>query len=256
MREPDFPGQLGRDLSAALPGGRSSATSPTPPYHRGVSPDVAQRIPGEARRRNRPIRTGYGPRRRLGRRQTAVTTSPERASILTQRANSSRGGQSRRRRPTRLRSRSGVRHPSGRRWSSGAAMMSAASGWLRAAGIGHRQPRKRRGREMPAPTRTQGSRRAIQWTPYSPEAGSATSLQRCRSNTRTATRWSLLQQAQSSRVPSPGHGLGRDLPLFSNGHVRASADSLGMCAQGGAARHRTLLPSEGCGAAIRYGHEY
>ncbi len=29
-------------------------------------------------------------------------------------------------------------------------------------------------------------------------------------------------------VLSPGHGLGRDLPLFSHRHLRASADSLGM----------------------------
>ena len=29
-------------------------------------------------------------------------------------------------------------------------------------------------------------------------------------------------------VPSPGHGLGRDLPLLSHGHLRATADSLGM----------------------------
>jgi hypothetical protein len=29
-------------------------------------------------------------------------------------------------------------------------------------------------------------------------------------------------------VPSPGHGLGRDLPLLSHGHLRASGDSLGM----------------------------
>ena len=40
---------------------------------------------------------------------------------------------------------------------------------------GQRQPRERRRRQMPAPTRRQGSRRSIQETPYSPLAGDATS---------------------------------------------------------------------------------
>ena len=38
----------------------------------------------------------------------------------------------------------------------------------RAGAIGHREPRERRRRQMPAPARRQGSRRAIQETPYSP----------------------------------------------------------------------------------------
>jgi len=36
---------------------------------------------------------------------------------------------------------------------------------------GHTEPRERRGRQMPAPARRQGSRRAVQETPYSPVAG-------------------------------------------------------------------------------------
>jgi hypothetical protein len=36
--------------------------------------------------------------------------------------------------------------------------------------FGHWEPRERRGRQMPVPARRQGSRRAIQETPYSPAA--------------------------------------------------------------------------------------
>jgi hypothetical protein len=39
-----------------------------------------------------------------------------------------------------------------------------------AAAPGHREPRERRGRQTPAPVRRQGSRRASQDTPYSPNA--------------------------------------------------------------------------------------
>jgi hypothetical protein len=41
---------------------------------------------------------------------------------------------------------------------------------------GHREPRERRGRQMPAPARRQGSGRAIRETPYSPTAGQGGSL--------------------------------------------------------------------------------
>jgi drug/metabolite transporter (DMT)-like permease len=40
-------------------------------------------------------------------------------------------------------------------------------------------------------------------------------------------------------VPSPGHGLGRDLPLFSHGHLRASADGLGMREKQGSVHRQT-----------------
>jgi hypothetical protein len=54
-----------------------------------------------------------------------------------------------------------------------AATMSTSTLLSRAAIPGHREPRERRGRQMPAPARRQGSRRAIQETSYSPEAGGA-----------------------------------------------------------------------------------
>src|SRR5438270_10919184 len=42
---------------------------------------------------------------------------------------------------------------------------------LSVAPSGHRESREPRGRQMPAPARRQGSRRAIQETPYSPNPG-------------------------------------------------------------------------------------
>ncbi len=39
---------------------------------------------------------------------------------------------------------------------------------------------------------------------------------------------SLRDWCRHPAVPSPGHRPGRDLPLFSHGHLRTNADSLGM----------------------------
>ena len=50
-----------------------------------------------------------------------------------------------------------------------AALWNACVARLETTASGHREPRERRGRQMPAPARRQGSRAAIQDTPYSPE---------------------------------------------------------------------------------------
>ena len=129
---PDFPGQLGTDLSAALPGGRRPASSPTPPYHRRISPDLAQRVPREARQRNGATRTGYVPRRRLGRRQTAVTMSPERSSTWRSAQIQGVGNRAADDQRHDAHDRAFAIHPV----AAGRVEPSASSGWLRAAGIG------------------------------------------------------------------------------------------------------------------------